>query len=234
MRRFCFTIFFTVILVSKLSFSNSISGLELKILINNWLIKKGSVANVELLDEIKYPKCNEKSFFINDISGEFKLIKVSCVSPHEWSFISRNKGIIQKVRNKKNQKNRSLVFALNKSKKNGEIINSDDIIQINRKITNGNGLILNKDDLIGKRLGKSISANRPLFFSNLAKDWVIEKHSLIMIEKKINSITVKTEGIALENGDLGEKIRVKNVKSGKVLQGFVKNEKKVSLNTKQF
>ena len=127
-----------------------------------------------------------------------------------------------------------MVFALNKPKKNGEIINEVDLIQIYKKISNINGLIFNKEDLIGKKLSKSVSANRALFFSSLEKDWVIEKDSLILIENRINSVTIKTEGIALQNGGLGEKIRVKNLKSGKILHGFVKNRKKVSLNTKQF
>ena len=72
------------------------------------------------------------------------------------------------------------------------------------------------------------------FFSSLKKDWVIEKDSLIFIENRINSVIIKIEGIALQNGDLGQKIRVKNLKSGKILHGFVRNKKKVSLNTKQF
>ena len=119
-------------------------------------------------------------------------------------------------------------------KKKGEIINADDVIKIHKKIFNINGLVFNKEDLIGKKLSKSVSANRAIFFSSLERDWLIEKNSLIFIENRINSVTIKVEGIALQNGDLGEKIRVKNVKSGKILQGFVRDKKKVSLNTKQF
>ncbi|MBC33933.1 MAG: flagella basal body P-ring formation protein FlgA [Rickettsiales bacterium] len=234
MLKYLFFIFCVMSSLSNLTFANSISGSELKKIVNKWLLERGSVANVNLLEEIKYPKCDERKFFINDISGKFNLIKILCVSPHQWSIITRNKLEEKKPRNNSNEKKGSLVFALNKPKKKGEIINADDVIKIHKKIFNINGLVFNKEDLIGKKLSKSVSANRAIFFSSLERDWLIEKNSLIFIENRINSVTIKVEGIALQNGDLGEKIRVKNVKSGKILQGFVRDKKKVSLNTKQF
>ena len=54
-----------------------------------------------------------------------------------------------------------------------------------------------------------------------------------MIENKIGNITVKDRGIALENADFMDVLRVKNVKSGKIIYGFAENEKKVVLKTKQ-
>ena len=234
MLKHSYIIFFIISSVSNLTFADSISGSELKKIVNKWLLERGSVANVNFLEKIKYPKCDEKKFFINDISGTFNLIKISCVSPHQWSMITRNKLEKKKIRNNNHEKKGALVFVLNKPKKRGEIINSEDVIQIHKKISNINGLILNKEDLIGKKLSKSVSAKRPIFFSSLERDWVIEKDSLIFIENRINSVTIKIEGIALQNGDLGEKIKVKNLKSGKILHGFVRNKKKVSLNTKQF
>ena len=59
------------------------------------------------------------------------------------------------------------------------------------------------------------------------------KNSSIIIENKIGSITVKDKGIALENLDFMDVLKVKNIKSGKIIYGFAKNEKKVVLKTKQ-
>ena len=190
MLKYLFIIFFIISTVSNFTFANSISGSELKKIVNKWLLEKGSIANVDFLEEIKYPKCDENSFFINDISGKFNLIKISCVSPHQWSLITRNKLEKKKLSNNHREKKGFLVYALNKPKKNGEIINSDDVIQIHKKIYNINGLVLKKEDLIGKKLSKSVSANRPIFFSSLKKDWVIEKDSLIFTLTKSKDICV--------------------------------------------
>ena len=64
-------------------------------------------------------------------------------------------------------------------------------------------------------------------------EWMIEKDSMVLIENNLNNITVRAEGIALGNADFMEKVKVKNLKSGKVLYGFVQNKKKIVLNTKQ-
>ena len=45
---------------------------------------------------------------------------------------------------------------------------------------------------------------------------------------------IKVDGIALENGDFNDKIKVKNISSGEILTGFVNNNKKVIFRPKQF
>ena len=94
-------------------------------------------------------------------------------------------------------------------------------------------MVQNKTEIVGKTLKKSINSNRPIYHSNLEKDWLIKKNSSIIIENKIGSITVKDQGIALENADFMDVLKVKNVKSGKIIYGFAENKKKVVLKTKQ-
>ena len=125
------------------------------------------------------------------------------------------------------------VLALKNGLKSGTIINENDIIVIKKSVKDKNDLVKNKTDLIGKKLKKSINSNRPIYHSNLEKDWLIQKNSSIIIENKIGSITVKDQGIALENADFMDVLKVKNIKSGKIIYGFAKNQKKVVLKTKQ-
>ena len=162
-----------------------------------------------------------------------KLIKVSCLAPHEWSLILRNKiNIARKIKSKDDQLTH--VYALNKPKRSGSIINNEDIIMIKKKISNVNGLIIEKNDLIGRKLKQSVSANRALYHSSLKKDWLIEKDSHVLIENNLPFITIRAEGIALENADFGDKLKVKNLKSGKIVFGFAENKKKILLNAKQY
>ena len=48
----------------------------------------------------------------------------------------------------------------------------------------------------------------------------------------MGGITVKDQGIALENADFMDVLKV-NIKSGKIIYGFAKNQKKVVLKAKQ-
>ena len=223
---------YLIILCFIFNHSNAatINGSELKERISKWLKTKGANTQVEILDNIKYPYCNEKDLLISDISGSYRLIKVNCIGEDKWSFIVRNK---QNVESNNKSKNNVNVLALKNSLKSGTIINEDDIIVIKKRVNNKNDLVKNKTDLIGKKLKKSINSNRPIYHSNLEKDWLIQKNSSIIIENKIGSITVKDQGIALENADFMDVLKVKNIKSGKVIYGFAKNQKKVVLKAKQ-
>ena len=224
---------YLIILCFIFNHSNAatINGSELKERISKWLKTQGANTQVEILDNIKYPYCNEKDLLISDISGSYRLIKVNCIGEDKWSFIVRNKQNVESNKNK--SKNKVNVLALKNSLKSGTIINENDIIVIKKRVNNKNDLVKNKIDLIGKKLKKSINSNRPIYHSNLEKDWLIQKNSSIIIENKIGSITVKDQGIALENADFMDVLKVKNIKSGKIIYGFAKNQKKVVLKAKQ-
>ena len=49
----------------------------------------------------------------------------------------------------------------------------------------------------------------------ILKRLAYKKNSPIIIENKIGGITIKEEGMALEDADYMEEIKVKNIKSGK-------------------
>ena len=224
---------YLIILCFIFNHSNAatISGSELKERISKWLKTQGANTRIEILDNIKYPYCNEKDLLISDISGSYRLIKVNCIGEDKWSFIVRNKQNVESNKNK--SKNKVNVLALKNGLKSGTIINENDIIVIKKSVKDKNDLVKNKTDLIGKKLKKSINSNRPIYHSNLEKDWLIQKNSSIIIENKIGGITVKDQGIALENADFMDFLKVKNIKSGKIIYGFAKNQKKVVLKAKQ-
>jgi len=232
MRLLLFFIFFSFVFDSKAS--NSINGKELQELVNVWLKKNNQSGNVKILESIKYPSCKNNNMLITDISGSFNLIKISCLYPNEWSMITRNK-----IKNKKpygfkeKNKNKFNVLTLKNGKSAGSVISEDDIISIKKSVIIKDNLVAEKSKIVGKKLKNSISSGRVLYHSNFEKDWLIEKNSIIVIENKVGSITIKEEGIALNNADFMGKIRVKNIKSGKIINGYAKNEKKVVLKTKQ-
>ena len=63
---------------------------------------------------------------------------------------------------------------------------------------------------------------------------MIEKNSKVIFENSSEFIKIKVDGIALENGDFNDKIKVKNISSGEILTGFVNNNNKVIFRPKQF
>ena len=57
----------------------------------------------------------------------------------------------------------------------------------------------------------------------------VKQNQKIIIEHKIGEIYVKMEAIALSNGAKGDRILAKNVSSKKIVEGFVKDSRKISI-----
>ncbi len=211
--------------------ASTINGSQLKTIVESWLENNGKEANISILDELKYPECDSSKMIINDISGNSKLIKVNCFGENPWQFIVRNK-IGGKKKAKKLDKSIE-VFALKNFKDKGTIISEEDLMTINKKRGITNIFITDKSEIIGKKLKKKIKPKEALRYSNLTNDWLIEKNSLVTIVNNRSFVTIKEEGLAMNNANYMEKIKVKNIKSGKIIVGYAKNQKKVIINTKQ-
>ena len=219
-------------LIVKDSLASTISGYEIKSLIEKWLEKQGVEANVNILESLKYPACEPENIIINDISGNSKLIKINCIGNNPWQFIVRNK--VNKLKSKTKNKQLSNFYALKNFKEKGSIIKEKDLIIVTRKNSQRNVFISDKSDIVGKKLKKSVNSNQLLKRSNLQKDWLIKKNSLVTIINNKTFVTIKEDGLAMNDANYMDMIKVKNVKSGKVIVGYAKNEKKVILNTKQY
>ena len=219
-------------LIVKDSLASTISGYEIKSLIEKWLEKQGVQANVNILESLRYPACEPENIIINDISGNSKLIKVNCIGNNPWQFIVRNK--VNKFKSKTKNKQLSDFYALKNFKEKGSIIKEKDLIIIKRKNSQRNLFISDKSDIVGKKLKKSVNSNQLLKRSNLEKDWLIKKNSQVTIINNKSFVTIKEDGLAMNDANYMDMIKVKNIKSGKVIVGYAKNEKKVILNTKQY
>ena len=66
----------------------------------------------------------------------------------------------------------------------------------------------------------------------MAPTLILNKGDKIDILQSEGNVSISTSGIALENGQKGEKIRVMNLSSEKNLVAWVLDEKKVSIQTK--
>ena len=219
-------------LIVKDSLASTISGYEIKSLIEKWLEKQSVEANVNILESLRYPACEPENIIINDISGNSKLIKVNCIGKNPWQFIVRNEVNKQKSEIKNEQL--SNFYALKNFKEKGSIIKEKDLIIIKRKNSQRNLFISEKTDIVGKKLKKSVNSNQLLKRSNLEKDWLIKKNSQVTIINNKSFVTIKEDGLAMNDANYMDMIKVKNVKSGKVIVGYAKNEKKVILNAKQY
>jgi flagella basal body P-ring formation protein FlgA len=72
--------------------------------------------------------------------------------------------------------------------------------------------------LIGTRLKRRVSKDYPIFGSNIC---VVCKGDTVSIIARTEQFQIKTVGEAVEDGNLGQQIRVKNTRSNKTVDAIV-------------
>ena len=210
--------------------SNTINGIEIKGIVNSWLEEQNQLPNVKILDELKYPFCEKSKMIISDISGNYNLIKIKCVDKNPWQIILRNK----KEREVTDKRKKTIkTYALKKNLKNGTILKKEHLTEVNKKLVGQSVYITNHADILGKKLKRNMNKNISLQFNDLQNDWLIEKDTIVTIINNKGSITIRESGIAMESANFMDRLIVKNVKSGKILQVYAKNKKNVVFNPKQ-
>ena len=82
---------------------------------------------------------------------------------------------------------------------------------------------------IGLEVRRNISQGAPLIKSSIQQPMAIKRGEIVTIAAKAGTISVNTTGSALNDGRLGQKIRVRNSQSNRVITGRVVAEGKVQI-----
>lgn len=86
---------------------------------------------------------------------------------------------------------------------------------------------LRPDDLIGMTVKRRINAGEPLHRALLQLVYLVEKGSRVKLLVQGQGFEVSTEATALANGQLGERIKVENLTSGKIVDAVVSGKNTV-------
>jgi len=109
----------------------------------------------------------------------------------------------------------------------GSMLDDDNLIIENIDQSQIRGEVYNNlNDFIGAKTTRFISQNSPLNKHNIC---LVCKDDDVTISVKYQGLRIKTEGVAIANGVLGEDIPVKNKQSGKVISAKVMALNKVEV-----
>jgi flagellar basal body P-ring formation protein FlgA len=164
-------------------------------------------------NRLKLSKCDSLDF--NLASGSRLMGKVSvriiCSAPKAWSFyiattISRYDEI----------------FVLNGSFSRGHVLIESDIYKIRKDLSKlPFGYITNTSDVIGKQLKRHMQVGRVLTPSHLRNPLVIKRGEIVALQRKTSGFMVSMKGKAMMDGAIGDRIRVKNSSSKRIIEGQV-------------
>ena len=232
-----------------LAANSFVSGADINQIIIDQLAEKGITAKPRLGAERKFPAC-KKSIEIKQKFGSWRTVEVSCPAEQGWQLLVRtNLGHLapaQPARLTKNDQGRSrkpapyeaqpdkVVKAVffDRPLRRGERIRPQDIYIASLSSRQAAGSFPDGQAVIGREVKTAVNAGKPVFARQLMPVWLVEKGDDILIHATIGGILVETQGRALEDGQYGAWIKVKNSRSGKILAARIMSEKKVSVNAK--
>ena len=238
-----FCILFILLIPATISFSSSNSSLqnestytsaqELSNLLQNYLKNKGIESYPSIDKNKKFKSCSKHLKFF-PVFKSWTTVEIVCSNPNNnWNIFVRTRAHFD-YRNTNNQEklNENMIVFSKKSLLKGHIIKKSDLELSNAKKNVGTGIFNDIEDLVGRKLKQNVSLGFPIRSRHLHLEWVINKGDKIDIIQSAGGINISASGVALENGQKGEKIKVMNLSSEKSLVAWVINEKKVSIQAK--
>ena len=238
--------------------ATGLSGDEVTALITERLAAENLLAAPVIASNRIFPDCAGKVEIL-PMFGGWHTVNVACSSRSGWRFAIRANvsngnsvrasdwrsggdadsasisGLVASKKPTANHKSAASVqvVALSRSVRKGDIITGDDIALVKVAERNAIGAFKGDDDLVGRRLKSSLTAGTPLRTRHLEPDYMVFKDAEVIISSRAGVVNVDVVGIALENGQLGEWIKVQNAGSGQSVFAKVISEKKVAVVTKK-
>ena len=231
--KFIIQIFILLFLIVNSAQANAVTGNEIKALIINYLDNKNINSKPIIKENRVFKKCGHE-LNIRPLFNNFKTVIVSCNKPLKWQITIRtNADSTSKIHSKKkiNKISNSIkLITLRNNLKKGEVIQKHDLKFDYKTNSVGNGFFENFDKLVGRKINQNLSKGQVIKIRHLEENFMVSEGQSIIIFSDLHGINVRMQGSALENGHFNELIKVKNISSGKIVQGRVINEKKILIN----
>ena len=203
----------------------AISGEEINDYIKKWLESEDIRSNPQFSPKKKLPDC-KKNVSYERYNYNYKLVKVSCDAENSWTiYVKTNVNTQKQKENKVSKSNQMLV--LNKSIEKGNYIQKNDLVFINS--SKNNIFYYNKEELIGRKVKQNLRKGQYIQPRHLFGKYSVNEGDPVVIVSKFKNAEVSTGGIAVKSGNIGDVLEVKNKRSGKIIKGILKKDKKINV-----
>ena len=221
----------------------AITGKEISEKVSEWLVSKGVNGKPVFSKTSVYKDCIN-ILEIKKIYNNYKTVKVNCSDENGYQVLirvkipnkkSENKNLLNtkikqsKILRKKKEKiktNRVFkVLRLKNSLEKNTIIEFDDIELVVLSNSSQNSFFSHKKELVGRKLKKNLKMGQILHPRHLHEKFEVYSGDVISIVSNIGNASVVVSGEAQGSGYLGDLIRVKNLRSGKTVRGYIKKNK---------
>ena len=219
--------------------SERINGAQIRVVIQAELAEYGLRVEPSIKPDRLFRTC-DGDFVVEKAFGDWKTVRVICRQENAWDIYVRT-GYQSEAPAKadksseKSEKSDNLDLMQRvivvRPVSRGDLLTPEDL-GLQTLSRSGGGGFTAIDELVGRRAKKSLRAGLVLHDRHLQPDWMVHAKQSVSVVNNTGGIQVTTAGIALENGRLGDLVKVRNLSSNSILHGFVAGTKKISIGTK--
>lgn len=216
-------IFLYILFVSNQAIA--LSGEDISKKISEWLITENVSGKPIFSKKSIYKDCSNDLKMTRPFQN-YKTIKVSCPDQNGFEVLVRIKTkkilpIKTNIKNTKKFKSIKLKRALEKN----DVIELSDLELVLSKKSSNNSFYNNKKDLVGRKIKQNLKMGQLLHPRHLYEKFDIQSGDYLSIVSSVGTASVAVSGKALDSGNLGDLIKVQNLRSGSVIKGYVKKNK---------
>ncbi len=219
--------------------SERINGAQIRVVIQAELAEYGLRVEPSIKPDRLFRTC-DGDFVVEKAFGDWKTVRVICRQENAWDIYVRTgyqseapAKTDKSLENSEKSDNLDLmqrVIAVRPVSR-GDLLTREDL-GLQTLSRSGRGGFTDIDELVGRRAKKSLRAGLVVHDRHLQPDWMVHAKQSVSVVNNTGGIQVTTAGIALENGRLGDLVKVRNLSSNSILHGFVAGTKKISIGTK--
>jgi len=230
MKRIIYFIFFLIISSSSAS-AEVLRGQDIINYVNDWALENNHTVIAKVNANRVFFECDAKPSIEPRNQNDLSTLRFKCnQTENPWQILIRTKE--RASSNVTGQGSFNLLVSAAKPIKKDSVIRLEDLVLVEATKQNTQSYFNSVNDVIGRKAKRTIYRDQLIKPQHVTTLWLVNADQSVMIVNLAGRIRVETVGIALENGQRNDIIKVKNAVSGEIVSGVVKSEKNISVLTK--
>ena len=209
--------------------SERLKGLHIKEQAAQYFSEQGLNLSLLVSDKRTFFPCSGPLDFHQRHENDWSTVLVRC-SSENWETFIRSANLSAKIVSLESMPtdNRLSVAVLIKNISKGQVISEEYLGFEARPERQIHGAYNHISGVLGRKAKSNIAAGTILKARHLDTVYSVDKNDNVLVIAANKSITITTSAIALENGQVGDMIPVKNIKSEKIFKVIITGKKKVA------
>ena len=209
--------------------SDRLTGQHIKEEATKYFLQKGLNLSLLVSDKRTFFPCSVPLGFHQRHANDWSTVQVSCSRENWETFIRSTSSSVKTLSSGSTTDNDRLTVAiLIKNISKGQVISEEYLGFESRPERQIHGAYHKLSEVLGRKAKSNIAAGTILKARHLDTVYSVDKNDSVLVIAANKAITITTSAIALENGQVGDMIPVKNVKSEKIFKVIITGKKKVA------